>query len=571
MVSVNSNITTEYDYKTQQAQSSKETTAPNSIIAKNANSNSTSADENETLYSKLNKIISQYNNIKLEDAKKLIFSVCGYNEAQLQKLNTKELDKIITCFEEALKQCSKNQKVDTEKLEKRFRAYNTMVIKGVNTIEEANQHIEQYKNMTFVDVLKHKELIDKNASISDIPQEEIEAAVAKFINEEIENNKGKTFTPKQIKNQRKHLERLIANSNDEEKSILWKALTNVMAKENTCPALDTMISSFIKPEKLQDFLHSFKTEDLVNSGLPNEDVQRFSYLLSANLDEEGLKAHREDIVRLMSALAEANMDLLKSIDSKKTAALKSGTEPEFTEEEQAVIQKLEIFKRVEAGDISGTANNKVIDTNFKAEFLTQLIEDAKANGTYEDVMGLVKEFAQNNQELTPQDFDKLMNELTQQEYDTIKTPTEKKQDSAPAVDVGFYQKKETVDPARLQALRQQITPAEEQPKFRVDKTQTTPEVAAPQKSSSFKDIIASTPDCEKSKVIENLYNSNAAFKLAIKAYIKMSSNPIFDLNKLPISIRASLAKELFNADKISEEDLKKLNLSFDLEKTILND
>lgn len=567
MVSVNNNpVTTEYDLKAQSTVGSANTSPVNSIMTKGVQSNTPEAGENETLESKLNRIVSQYSNITAEDVKKLLNSVCGYSEAQLEKLDKNELDKILSSLEEALKQCSKNQKVDTERLQHRFRAYNTMVIKGDNTIEEANEHINKFKNMTLVDVLKHKGLIDKNTSLKDLSEEELKASIAKFINDKAE---GKNLTPEQIAQQRKRLARLISNSSDEEKTMLWKAITNIVAKENTCPALDTMISSFVKPEKLQAFLQSHKVEDLVNMGLSEQDIQKYSYLLSANLNEEGLKKHREDIVNFIAELGKANKDIIDSIKEKEALALEQGIEPEFTDEELAVINRLNKLKNVEAGNISGTANNKVITDDFKTEFLAQLINDAKENGTFEDVMGLVKEFAQNNQELTPEKFDELMNELTEDLYQDIKTPTEKRQEKTETPSVGFAPR-ESVEQNqnKLKDLRQQINTTEEQPKFTISKDEPV-ETTSLAVSSNFKDIIKNSSN--KKLAIKGLYSINTAFRLAVESMVLRSSTPTIVLNYLPNSIKVELAAKLYEQGKIDEDDVKhKLDLSFAQRNQVLN-
>jgi len=571
MVSTVNNTKTEYDLQMQASQSGQTSASaqPNSVYDKQQLSNGSEQYDKETLDDKLNKIANKYSNIKQEDVKNLLATVCGYNEEQLKSLDSNSVDKILACLEEALKQCSSNGKVNTKKFALRFKAYNVMVLKTGNTIQEANKHIEEYKDMTLSGLLQKEGYLDKNVNITEVEQSKVEEAIAKFLNDKLSGKDLTKLKPEDIEVQKKYIGRLIANSSDEEKAILNKAFTNIIAKENVCPALDAMISSFVKPEELQKFLHSFKTEDLINMGLANEDVQKFEYLLSANLDEEGLKTHRKDIVNLMAKLGEANKEVFKSIEAKKHKALKQGVKPEFTEEELAVIQKLDFFKSAEAGNISGTANNNVVDKDFKTEFLAQLINDAKENGTYEDVMGLVKEFALNNKELTPQNFEELMNTLTNEEYQSIKTPAEKKQEAAPTADVGFVERK-PVDTTKLNTLRQQITSSVPQnTPFRVEKNSTNP-IEKDESNALQTKMNEAKSNQDRLEIIKEFFDKSPVLKIVLEKYLTGASDPLTILNALPSNARRYLAHKLVSKGALKEDDIQKLNLSYGEKQLLIN-
>lgn len=522
-------------------------------------------ENSNDIHNKLNILFSRYTNITNNEINVLIQKTCGYNREQLVRLDSKTQDKVIRSLEAALQDCSKGKTINKERLARRFRAYNVMVIKGSNNIEEARKSIEEFKNMTLVDYLQKKGYLDKNVKNSDITIEQLENAIAKTLNEQCGNLKNKKPSEEEILKQRKIIERLIANTPEEEKAKLWKAFQNVISEENKCPAFDSMISSFVTPDKLQDFLHSIKPAELVAAGMPDKDVQKFSHLLSANLDEEGLKEHRAEIVAFMAAYYEANKDTLASLEKKIQAARAEGIEPELTEEEKALQEQINKFKRVETGNITGTASNNIITKDFKDEFLTTLINDVKENGHYEDVMGLVKEYSQEHPE---EKLDDLMNTLTNNEYNDIKTPTEKKQEKTQNADIGFSERQVPADMKKLPILKEEVKQTEEKPerRFRVDKNIT--------RSTQSKTISQEFAEAENSQakrsVIERYFDKSPMLKITLEKYLANVTDPIIILNTLPSNARKYLANKLVHKGCLEEKYIEKLNMSIGDKQLLLN-
>lgn len=590
MVSVNNNITTtEYDYnsQTQAAQGSKEVSAPNSVYdAKEVqNNNAKETNAATPLFDKmLEEVAEQYSKygVTVEELKKLhlVQLIRGLDQATIDSLNSKEqkvqIKRIRRAIEEALKESIKDGNIDLEKANKLVDSYNIALQTGWNLKEFKKEKSNGY-NSTLFDVLVKYEALPAGATRENTSPEEIKAAIQKAVEHELGILETGNVDPKKVAEQLKKFGILLDNSPEEDRVYFGEVIKKLHESNKYTAAMVLLHSFTSKAAKRACADNMYGDMVAVCTNLDKKETANLTRITTRECSETGLEKGHKNFNQQRKDWLENNFEAYN------TAITKLNNNEELSEEDKQVIKEYCTLMGISTGEFIGTAENKNISDDFKTEHLSALNKDAYETPVYKEVLENLNTYVQENKdnlEIPSKELEELLNNATDNNYNRVATGSseelkapqsnETKEKAAVNADIGFSQK-ETVDPARLQALKQQITPTEEKPKFRVDKTQTTPEVAAPQKSSSFKEIIASTPDCEKSKVIETLYNSNAAFKLAIKAYIKMSSNPIYDLNKLPVGIRASLAKELFNADKISKEDLKKLNLSFDLEKTILND
>lgn len=591
MVSVNNNVsTTEYDYnsQTQTAQSSKEVSAPNSVYeAKEVQTNNAETTPAATpLFDKmLEEIAQKYSKygITVEDLKKLHIAqrVHNIDQTLIANLDNKERENQVKimkqAIEEAIKDSIKDGKVDFEKANKLTSDYDIALQTGWK-LKNFKKEKSNSDNSTLFDILVKYNALPADATRENTSPEEVKAAIQKAV----EHMLGKleaadNVDKKKIEEQMKKFGLLLANSPDEDRIYFGEIIKNLHESNKYNASLVLLHSFTSKAAKRACADNMYGDMVAVCAGMNKEETAHLTRITTRECSETGLEKGHENFNQQRKDWLENNFEAYN------TAITKLNNNEELSEEDKQVIKEYCTLMGISTGEFIGTAENKNISDDFKTEHLNTLNEDAYETPVYKEVLENLNTYVQENKDnlsIPSKELEKLLNNATNNNYNRVatgsneelKAPQSTNSTEKPSANADFgFRQKETVDPARLQVLRQQITPTEEKPKFRVDKTQTATEVATPSKPSNFKDIIASTPDSEKSKVIETLYKSNAAFKLAIKAYIKMSSNPIFDLNKLPIAIRASLAKELYNADKISEEDLKKLNLSFDLEKTILND
>ena len=133
-------------------------------------------------------------------------------------------------------------------------------------------------------------------------------------------------------------------------------------------------------------------------------------------------------------------------------------------------------------------------------------------------------------------------------------------------DYGFTTR-ENVDTSRVIALKQQLNFTEEKTSFKIEKNTTQPEKSG----NTFKEqfAVAATRK-EKLNVLRVFFDNSPVLKNALEKYMASITDPLNTLNALPTNVRKYLAQKLTQKGKLNEEDIYKLNLSFNEKQLLYN-
>ena len=500
-----SNIpTTENTYKPQAAQGGQETSAPNSVYdvqqpASNETNNQTQTSKVDEILQKICEKFKKYG-ITAEDLKKL--SLIQKLAQYIDKIPENELeDTIKECtasIEAAIRDSvGKDGKIDFDKANKLSIDYRTAIATGW-TIEGFKKWNATHEKDSLFERLKEVGCLPSDATKENTSPETIKAAIKKFCDGLL----GKALNdpnpdPKKVLTQLQTFGRLLINSPEDEKE-LFLEVAKQLHSENKYTGLKELIENCKEertrqviaagmgsPEYLKEIT---TTPDAAGNVVSEDDATAISALAASYQSEEDRVKNHEDYNTARAQWFEQNKEALEAIDQKIKKAEADGVEPEFTDEEkQLLIERKNFIIAVSAGEFIGTHANEFLSEEFKTAHMSQLNEDAYEIPDYKEILQQVDDYTEKHPEAIPggkEAFTRAMDKATNGNYTTVasgsdaelKSPVSQnksgKTDTTP--DLGFSQR-ESVDPSRLQTLRQQIASTGSQTEgYRVEKTVTSP-------------------------------------------------------------------------------------------------
>ena len=313
-----------------------------------------------------------------------------------------------------------------------------------------------------------------------------------------------------------------------------------------------------------------------------EDATEIGKIIAENQSEaDRAEAHKE-YDKARDAWYEKNKETLESIQQKIKQAEENGVAPEFTDEEKRVLlEKQNFIIGVSSGEFIGTVENINISDEKKEELLDILNRDGFKLPDYKNIIKNIKVFAENNQEkllTTPDKLTKTLDKATNGNYTKIpvegndivelnppvdRTPTN---DNIP--DVGFTQR-ETVDTTRLIFLQQQIKDsAAKNTEFRVEKNVSEPREEVNPETFSAK-MAEANSGRDKLAVIKEFFDKSPMLKVALEKYLTGVTDSLTILNALPTNARKYLAQKLTRKGLLQQDDIQKLNLSYNDKQLLL--
>lgn len=150
-----------------------------------------------------------------------------------------------------------------------------------------------------------------------------------------------------------------------------------------------------------------------------------AYVTQGVSDEEVSKNLNTYLIDSVTPFYEENREVLENIYKKELEARKNGVEPEYTEEEQAVLDEFNrTYVAVRSGQYIGLSNNENLPKELKLLLFGE-IQEADADKEYGQVA--VYENIQNKIQENPdiinmsqEDFEKFMDEATNGNYSIVK-------------------------------------------------------------------------------------------------------------------------------------------------------
>lgn len=401
----------------QSAQTSVTTTTSNQPQTKR------SVDE---LYNSFASLFTQYGiSISKNDALALIERIAGCKKEYLLNIENSEVQKLTTCLEAAIKKLQKpDGQIDMEALAELANDYNIVIHTGW-TIEEFERAQSRGKESL-------KERLERFYPGKD-PKAQVTNYFIKYFDEEMKKELEGVTDPtqrEQIIEKHKRIQlrdfgRLLANSTDEEWELYKEAIKSLYA-ENKLPGLQGLFASLDSQETRTELAHSCNTDFLVGafdkvdpSGEKSsiEEVSWMAEVIILNLDENGIKDFQEDFNNKLAIFYEENKEIIDAIRAKE---FRGG---ELTKEEQTILDKINFFEFIAKTEFTATADNCIISNEFKFEHCKNLNKDFyKISEKYdkEFYRNILEKVASNSpKNISKEEFEKLMNEATNNNYQTV--------------------------------------------------------------------------------------------------------------------------------------------------------
>lgn len=150
-----------------------------------------------------------------------------------------------------------------------------------------------------------------------------------------------------------------------------------------------------------------------------------AYVTQGVSDEEVSKNLNTYLIDSVTPFYEENRDVLENIYKKELEARKNGVEPEYTEEEQAVLDEFNrTYVAVRSGQYIGLSNNENLPKELKF-LLFEEIQEADEDKEYGQVTtySKIQQLIQENPDIinmSQEDFEKFMDEATNGNYSIVK-------------------------------------------------------------------------------------------------------------------------------------------------------
>lgn len=583
-----------------QTQSTKSSTAPNSVydVEPTSNVENTTEVKNKTaatiLDEELEKICQKLKkyNITVEDIKKsgILNKITNLSEEQITKIPEKGRKWLLDALENAILDSIKDNKVDWEQAANLGKDYLIALHTGWS-IKGFKAHNNSVKKSSLLERLIETGCLPKDTDIHNLSKEEVQEALKKFNKILCKNIKSKP-TEKEALAQLQTFGRLLINSPAEEKEFFLDVIKSLYA-ENRAKGFDALILSCDSKEQKNDiakkaanpeYIKEITTEpirneegEIINSEvMSQDDATALAQTIYENLSEEDTLEAHENYNVARKDWFEKNKEVLASIQQKIQQAEENGTEPEFTEEEkQVLLEKQNFIIAVSSGEFLGTIENQNLSKEFKDKHLKTLNTDSYELPVYKEIIKQINTYAEQNSDnlTTPKDeLTKVLDNATNGNYSTVASgsnqelnPPSMPKETEETPDFGFSQKG-SIDTTRLTMLQQQIqNSTEKQTGFKVENP------IKQQKTSNTlnEKMAAANSSQDKLAVIKEFFDRSPLLKQALEKYLTGMTDPLNILNALPTNARKYLAQKLVQKGQLEESDIQKLNLSFS-DKQLLN-
>ncbi len=593
----------EYIYQnngtTAQTQGTRETSAPNSVydVEEAAGSQNTETKQ-KALASEIDKVLqkicdklSKYG-VTVEDLKKnpLIQKIYETPAEELKKIPKKELllKKYVECLEAALKDSIVDGKIDYEKANKLSNDYLVAVTTGW-TIEGFKKH-NKNNHHSLLERLVLQGFLPKGTTIENVSKEELTVAAEKYFNVILNNNKGALL-------QLQTFGKLLINTPDGKEKEVFLDVVKKLYKENKLKGIEALFQSCrskeakaalakrgADPAYLQELVSEPLRDsegNIIDGAVSQEDAVAISKIFAENQTEEDRTNAHDNYNAARTAWFEENKEALQAIDKKIQEAAKNGVEPEFTDEEkQILLEQQNFIVGVSSGEFIGTIENINLSKEFIENHLDKLNRDSYDLPSYKDIIKQISNYVEKRPEsisLPKEKIAQVLDKATNGNYTKVadsnettielNPPAQPKTEPAETPDYGFAAR-ESVDTTRLTFLQQQIkNSVVENREFRVEKNITQPEV----KTNTFNAKMAEAgSNQDKLAVIKEFFDKSPLLKLALEKYLTGVTDSLTILNALPTNARKYLAGKLVQKGQLKEDDIQKLNLSYNEKQLLLN-
>ena len=526
--------TVQNTYTTEAVGGTNQTVSSNSIYTDKRVENTQVEDTQKTskIDELLEKLAAEFKNLGLNVAELknsgILFRITGKNQAEIENASENELKTIFECLKTAIKDSTKNGKVDLEKIGSLANDY-YVAVNGGWTIEGFKKHNNGNKECISSRLERFFGLDKKGVKLSDLSQAEIENYLQRYFDGYFKELIAKGKSPEEAyKLQLQDFTKLLINTPDEEKGIFKQAITSLIAS-NRVKGLDAVLKSFDTPANRTEWANSWTVEDTERLALTpdvegnytnEEDVTKAVGMITKNKSEEAIARDQADLQEKAKVFFEENKEILETIDKK----LANGEE--LTEKEQEILrERNNFFKAAKAGEIAGTAINEIISAEVKAKFLDKMNRDAYKLPIYKEVIEAVEEFIENNPEvltMPKEEIVKLLDNATNGNYtkvasgstETLNAPyTEKTETANNDNNVGF-KNSNNIDTTRVESLRTEIA-----------------NTVLPEQKTEIIKVVNETPTAKENQTnFVETELKNKAFKSieGVKAYLEETGETTFN-------------------------------------------
>lgn len=368
----------------------------------------------------------------------IIAKVSGMNEAQIENTSEQELNRIFECIKTAIKDATIGGQVNLDKAIKLANTYHTALTGGWDSIDSFKK--SNRRNSEDISARMERFFGLQKGSFANLPQEKIEEYLERYFkNFFLEKVKKSNNPQKAYKEQIQDFTKLLANTSDEQKSVFRQAIVSLQAS-NRLKGLDAVLNSFESQQARTEwadgcdtkFTKAFAAKADCEGNVPNEkDVTAAVSKLTEQKSEEGIKKHQECLQKEAIEFFNNNKDALAVIKTKEEKG-----EPLTDAEKELVIIRDNYFTAAKAGEITGTALNKIIDTAVRDTLLDKMNKDAYELPIYKEVISQVTEFVKNNTDalaLSKEELTKVLDKATNGNYTAIVKDGEDTDIKAPVV------------------------------------------------------------------------------------------------------------------------------------------
>lgn len=590
---------------TNSSNAATESSAPNSVYEVKENENNTEQAENkksndsgrsnlEKQFERLERKLKKFN-ISIEDIKNnnLIFNISGLTEEELEDLPERKLNNVFDAIETAIKDSITDNKVDWEKAGTLGKDYLVALATGW-TIEGFKRHNNTIKKSSLLERLKETGCLPKDATIENTSMEELKNAVDKFCHMLLGDLK-ENPTRREVKMQLQTFGRLLINSPQEEKELFLEVIKSLYA-ENRANGLDALMMSCKNRKHRQEIAKKASDPDYIkeittapikdengkiinNQEVSQDDATEIAAIINKNLSEDDITESHENYDNARKEWYEKNKEILSAIEQKIKEANEKGIEPEFTDEEkQILLEQRNFIVGVSSGEFIGTIENKDLSDEFKNKHLNLLNTDSYELPSYKEIIKQINNYVENCPDsisLPKEEYKNILDKSTNGNYTKITTGNDSELNppktysqndtEAETPDYGFAQK-DSIDTTKLLNLRLQIrNNTEKEGDFKVESS-ITPTIEPTNMNEKFAN--ANTRQ-EKIAIVKELFDNSPLLKKALEKYLSGMTNCLNVLNALPSNARKYLAQRLTQKGVLNENDIQKLNLSFN-EKQLLH-
>jgi hypothetical protein len=365
----------------------------------------------ETICKKAN---IDWNTIKSDGLE--IFNKLGipYNQAEYDQSTAKEITEGFRALIETLQ--SQGVEINAKNLLKVAQCMiDNKILQDMGISQEEYQSMKQNGEAKGI-----RELLGLSAD-EEIPEDKAEAFFKQRY-EEIETKLNSIKDPiereqvmkKEMADQRKWLAVLFVSTEPKDKAVLKKAI-EIASSDDKSTFLKYLLQS-VSPKEAQSISNELgkynEYENLIGTDVYGNEMSPDKMVELGTV----LKQHQDK-----NTITQQEIEFLEMLDSDevKTILDKVKNDIPLSDEEQKIYDKLSAYA---AATMAGSATSFAMDNNDKREVLTSLNSDYYSTPMYRDVLEQVNQYADSHQgemNISKQEFDNLMNEVTNQNYTTV--------------------------------------------------------------------------------------------------------------------------------------------------------